>query len=117
MAEVFDGLPGSEPAVKRGRGGKKADICSHFLRLAKNIESSDASGATAGAENRGERTERGRLAGAIRSQQAVHATGLAAKTHVVHGANQAALRIVEFFAQPLRFDHGAGVRPVILRGV
>ena len=51
------------------------------------------------------RRKRGGLARAVGTEQAVHAAGLAPEAHFVHGAEDAALAVVELLAELLRDDH------------
>src|SRR5216684_2711890 len=104
-AEVFDELLGGEAGIKRGGGGKKADVGAHFLGMLDDVVAADEGGAVGGFQDGGEHAQGGGFAGAVGAEQAVDAAGLAAETDIVDGANLSALLVVKAFGQAASLNH------------
>src|SRR5712691_797690 len=103
--EVFDELLGGEAGIKRGGGGKKADVGAHFLGMLDDVVAADEGGAVGGFQDGGEHAQGGGFAGAVGAEQAVDAAGLAAETDIVDGANLSALLVVKAFGQAASLNH------------
>src|SRR6185437_14888895 len=98
LAEVFYGFVRGEAIVESGGGGKEADIGADFLRLARDIIASDGRGAARRRKNCGQHAQCGCFPSAVCAQQAVNFAGQAREANAVHGANGAALFVMEGFA-------------------
>src|SRR5216683_449243 len=112
--EVFDELLGGEAGIKRGGGGKKADVGSHFLGMLDDVVAADEGGAVGGFQDGGEHAQGGGFAGAVGAEQAVDAAGLAAETDVIDGTDLAALFVVKAFGQATSLNHLKTPRRVLL---
>src|SRR5215831_16294066 len=64
-------------------------------------------GPLGGFENGGEHTQGGGFAGAVGSQQSIDLPWLAAEADVLHGADFAALFVLEELGQPTSFDQAS----------
>jgi hypothetical protein len=67
--------------------------------------SADNRGAIGWFEDGGQQTKGGGLAGAVRSEKAVNFAGMAREAHMVNGANDTALLVLEVLAQSTSFNH------------
>src|SRR6266849_3897752 len=103
--EVFDELLGGEAGIKRGGGGKKADVGAHFLGMLDDVVAADEGGAVGGFQDGGEHAQGGGFAGAVGAEQAVDAAGLAAETDVMDGPDFSALLVVKAFIQAASLNH------------
>src|SRR5713101_4605126 len=103
--EVFDELLGGEAGIKRGGGGKKADVGAHFLGMLDDVAAADEGGAVGGFQDGGEHAQGGGFAGAVGAEQAVDAAGLAAETDVMDGPDFSALLVVKAFGQAASLNH------------
>src|SRR5262249_51910351 len=109
-AVVFDHLAGRHPVVDPSRRRKEADVPANFVGLGEHVKPGDVGLARGRFEEGAEDAEGGRLAGAVRPQEAEDLTGAGREGDAVHGRDRSPGRIVEGLAQADDVDHPVGER-------
>jgi hypothetical protein len=112
--EVADHLPGRQALVDARRPGEEADAPAHALRVLGHVRAVHADPAGGRPQDRRDHPERRRLPGAVRAEEAQHASRLGAERDAVHGADLTAGGILERLAEVLDDDQG-GIPPGAVR--
>src|SRR5256712_9205125 len=98
--EVFEVLAASELPVEAPFSGEhRAEPCAHFARPREGIDAEDADRAARRDEERGEHLHRGRLARAVRPEEAEDLAGLYDEIDPIH--SREAIALVGLTADPL----------------